>query len=523
MSRTYYEVLDVSETASRDAIKSAYRRKAQELHPDKVAAHIQGLPVSAAKRMKEVFESDFRDITEAYSVLYNTSKRKEYDDLLAQLRASSVRFQQAPPPPPPPQAPRSSRPSPASTTPPTPPPVPPVRSTISSALYCAGRGIGRAWNWLRAEPYAPAKVTFGAVGLTIILAVIIGSISDTGTVKVAPKVSIPEKQGVHAVQFYQNGAEHKDIKVSSVHAWTPGSPKDCMFLTAIPPKEMMCDSQLNDYRTDVVIATVYLDSKSESALSTASTSQWGIRVSCNMSGVSKIQCAYNDADLIPTTPKPKEEAQHETPKTQNVQQATNGDTGTRYCWQTEEPCRLPSLYVSGNLTPNSHAALRGVAKESGWKGTADLVLKVLDNSNSTSWTLWINGTKVADGNWKSHRDEDEKVGVSKIISTIMEYETSEATSDATSRKTVSTTLRRGGMRIRFDPGVYEDTQAELLKVLEDNVQEESLKDPNFSIQFWSDDGLFITYEVRYKGKVTNSSMKIVLSPMQFEREIRERW
>jgi hypothetical protein len=98
----------------------------------------------------------------------------------------------------------------------------------------------------------------------------------------------------------------------------------------------------------------------------------------------------------------------------------------------------------------------------------------------------------------------------------------DATSEAAQIVTMSTTLRPGGMRIRFDKGVNENTQAELLKVLEEAVIEEALKDPNFSIQFSSDDGYLITYEVRYKGKVTNSS-KTVMTPMQFEREIQENW
>jgi S1-C subfamily serine protease len=98
----------------------------------------------------------------------------------------------------------------------------------------------------------------------------------------------------------------------------------------------------------------------------------------------------------------------------------------------------------------------------------------------------------------------------------------DATSEAAQIVTMSTTLRPGGMRIRFDKGVNENTQAELLKVLEEAVIEEALKDPNFSIQFSSDDGYLITYEERYKGKVTNSS-KTVMTPMQFEREIQENW
>jgi hypothetical protein len=87
---------------------------------------------------------------------------------------------------------------------------------------------------------------------------------------------------------------------------------------------------------------------------------------------------------------------------------------------------------------------------------------------------------------------------------------------------MSTTLRLGGMRILFTKSVNEDTRAELCDVLEEAVVEEALKDPNFSIQFSSDDGVSVTYKVRYKGIVTNSS-QTAMTPKQFGREIQESW
>ncbi len=63
--RDYYEVLGVDRAASRDAIKQAYRRLALRYHPDRNAASD-----AAAK---------FREIAEAYAVLSDDAKRREYD------------------------------------------------------------------------------------------------------------------------------------------------------------------------------------------------------------------------------------------------------------------------------------------------------------------------------------------------------------------------------------------------------------------------------------------------------------
>lgn len=70
MAKDYYGILGVSKTASTEEIKKAYRRMAHEFHPDK-AGH-------DAKR-KEHSEKKFKEINEAYQVLSDPEKRKQYD------------------------------------------------------------------------------------------------------------------------------------------------------------------------------------------------------------------------------------------------------------------------------------------------------------------------------------------------------------------------------------------------------------------------------------------------------------
>ena len=59
--------LGVSPSATPDLIKSAYRKKATQYHPDKNPS-----PDAAAR---------FRDVQEAYEVLSDTKRRQEYDAL----------------------------------------------------------------------------------------------------------------------------------------------------------------------------------------------------------------------------------------------------------------------------------------------------------------------------------------------------------------------------------------------------------------------------------------------------------
>ena len=64
--RDYYEVLGVSKTASDDEIKKAFRTLAKKYHPDMHPGD------------KEC-EEKFKEAQEAYAVLSDAEKRKQYD------------------------------------------------------------------------------------------------------------------------------------------------------------------------------------------------------------------------------------------------------------------------------------------------------------------------------------------------------------------------------------------------------------------------------------------------------------
>ncbi|MBI4837340.1 MAG: molecular chaperone DnaJ [Candidatus Portnoybacteria bacterium] len=63
MAKDYYEILGVSKSASDDEIKKAYRRLAQQYHPDKAGGEAE----------------KFKEINEAYQVLSDKQKRAQYD------------------------------------------------------------------------------------------------------------------------------------------------------------------------------------------------------------------------------------------------------------------------------------------------------------------------------------------------------------------------------------------------------------------------------------------------------------
>jgi molecular chaperone DnaJ len=65
--KDFYKILGVSKTASQPDIKKAYRKLARENHPDSNPGN-------------KAAEERFKDISEAYSVLSNEKKRKEYDE-----------------------------------------------------------------------------------------------------------------------------------------------------------------------------------------------------------------------------------------------------------------------------------------------------------------------------------------------------------------------------------------------------------------------------------------------------------
>jgi len=63
MSKDYYQTLGVSKGASQDEIKKAFRKLAHQYHPDKPTGN----------------EAKFKEINEAYQVLGNEEKRKQFD------------------------------------------------------------------------------------------------------------------------------------------------------------------------------------------------------------------------------------------------------------------------------------------------------------------------------------------------------------------------------------------------------------------------------------------------------------
>jgi molecular chaperone DnaJ len=68
LEKDYYQVLGVSKDASQDEIKKAYRRLARANHPD-------------ANPDDAEAERRFKEVGEAYSVLGDEQKRREYDEL----------------------------------------------------------------------------------------------------------------------------------------------------------------------------------------------------------------------------------------------------------------------------------------------------------------------------------------------------------------------------------------------------------------------------------------------------------
>ncbi len=63
MSKDYYNIIGVDKNASQEEIKKAFRKKAHEFHPDKKGGD----------------ETKFKEINEAYQILGNEQKRKQYD------------------------------------------------------------------------------------------------------------------------------------------------------------------------------------------------------------------------------------------------------------------------------------------------------------------------------------------------------------------------------------------------------------------------------------------------------------
>eukprot|EP00917_Polyrhabdina_sp_WS-2016_P011910 GHVP01026190.1.p1 GENE.GHVP01026190.1~~GHVP01026190.1.p1 ORF type:complete len:320 (-),score=46.98 GHVP01026190.1:60-1019(-) len=67
MAQDYYETLGVSKNATTDEIKKAYKKLAMKWHPDKNPGNLQKA------------EENFKEVAEAYEVLSNPEKKRQYD------------------------------------------------------------------------------------------------------------------------------------------------------------------------------------------------------------------------------------------------------------------------------------------------------------------------------------------------------------------------------------------------------------------------------------------------------------
>jgi molecular chaperone DnaJ len=79
LEKDYYKVLGVSKGAPADEIKKSYRKLARKYHPD-------------ANKGDSASEERFKEISEAYNVLSDEKRRKEYDDARSLFGSGGVRM-----------------------------------------------------------------------------------------------------------------------------------------------------------------------------------------------------------------------------------------------------------------------------------------------------------------------------------------------------------------------------------------------------------------------------------------------
>lgn len=71
--KDYYQILGVSIDSSQEEIKKSYHQKARQYHPDKYSSK------DISQSQKDFYEEKFKDISEAYEILGNIRKRRQYN------------------------------------------------------------------------------------------------------------------------------------------------------------------------------------------------------------------------------------------------------------------------------------------------------------------------------------------------------------------------------------------------------------------------------------------------------------
>ncbi len=79
--KDYYKILEISRTATQEEIKKAYHKLAHQYHPDFN---------NTTERVKKLAEDKFKELQEAYDVLGNPDKRRQYDAKLNEFGQTSA-------------------------------------------------------------------------------------------------------------------------------------------------------------------------------------------------------------------------------------------------------------------------------------------------------------------------------------------------------------------------------------------------------------------------------------------------
>ena len=75
--KDYYQILGVTKNADSDAIKKQYRKLARQLHPDKTKGD-------------KKLEDRFKAVSEAYDILSDDKKRREYDEAREAFKSGRI-------------------------------------------------------------------------------------------------------------------------------------------------------------------------------------------------------------------------------------------------------------------------------------------------------------------------------------------------------------------------------------------------------------------------------------------------